>query len=137
MGVILEQNLGWNIEVGTLFANLHNIIYNIKLISKYLDFTTRKQFIYAIVIGELQHILPLYTNIMNSDIIKLHSKIIGSYCFKKSIRYILNKTNLFDTKDFISYCSIKFLFKIIKYKIPQSIYELFIKQNMCSNDKIL
>jgi len=126
LGVILEQNLGWDLEIGTLCSNLQSRIKNINLISKYLNFHTIKQFVYSLVIGKLQYAIPLYNNIKNTDITKIHRvlmssalTIIGNYCFKKSTKYILDKTNLMDTKQCICFSSIKFLNKIIKKKNPK------------------
>ena len=63
--------------------------------------------------------------------------IIGNYCFKKSTYYILKKTNLLDTKQFICYASVKFLNKIITNKIPDSIILLFQKINKRAMDNKL
>ena len=63
LGVILEQNLNWDIEIGTLCANLYSRLKNIQNISKYLDFHTRKQFIISIVIVNFNMQFP-YTLIL-------------------------------------------------------------------------
>ena len=125
LGVILEQNLNWDIEIGTLCANLHSRLKNIQNISKYLNFHTRKQFISAIVVGKLQYAIPLYTNINNINILKIHRiimssarTIIGNYCFKKSIKYILDKVNLLDAKQFIIFSAINIIHKLISNSIP-------------------
>ena len=73
LGVILQRDLGWDIEIGTICANLHNRLNNIKKVAQYTNFITRKELIFSIVLGKLQYAMPLYTNINNNLITKIHS----------------------------------------------------------------
>merc|ERR1712090_43145 len=62
---------------------------------------------------------------------------IGSYCFRKSTQYILNKCNMLDAKQLITYSSIMFIKKLIINKIPYSNYNLYQTQNRVAKSKIL
>ena len=52
-GYILRPNNDMESQVGTLYANLHHHIYNIKSVTKYTNFSTRYVFIKSIVLGKL------------------------------------------------------------------------------------
>ena len=53
LGFILRYNLHYKTQIGDLCASLHNRLHNIKNLSRYTNFTTRLQFVNAIVIGKL------------------------------------------------------------------------------------
>ena len=63
--------------------------------------------------------------------------IIGNYCFKKSIKYILDKVKLLDARQFIIFSVLKLIHKVISYGTPASIFHMFKKQNRRVNDKII
>ena len=59
--------------------------------------------------------MPMYTQLNKYKISKIHKVImtsacaaIGSFCFKKSIKYILEKCNILNAYDMISFSSIIF-----------------------------
>ena len=58
---------------------------------------------------------------------------IGNYCFKKSIKYILNKCEMFDSEDYVLFSSVKFLYGIRTTNEPKAIVNLFKKQNTRTN----
>ena len=60
LGTYIRRDLKLDSEIGKLVGQLHNRIYNIKLITKYTKFKTRLDFLNANVIGKLNYMLPLY-----------------------------------------------------------------------------
>ena len=60
--------------------------------------------------------------------------IIGSYCLKKSTKYILDKTKLLSGDNLIKYTAIKYLHKIMGDNKIQSILTLYKPQNRQNND---
>ena len=50
---------------------------------------------------------------------------IGSYCFKKSVRYILDKCKWYDIKDLILISSLNTIHKITINKYPPCMTQLF------------
>jgi len=106
-------------QLGTLCANLHQRIHTIRQLTPLTTFHTRLQFIKSLVIGKLSYALPIYTQITQCQTIKLHRVImaaarviIGSYRFKKSISYILDKCKLLDAKDMIAYSALIYYYTI-------------------------
>ena len=98
LGTIIQGNLRLVKEIGKTTSILHNRINNIHLITPYTTFETRLNFFIAFVLGKLNYMLPIYSLAININYNKLHKIIttaarcaIGSYCFKKSIVYILKK----------------------------------------------
>ena len=80
--------------------------------------------------------LPIYSNANQTNISKLHKILItaaraaiGSYCFKKSIRYILNKCNWFDIEDMILLSSLNTIHKTIANKKPPCLLQYFKSNN--------
>ena len=113
MGFTIRYDNGLETQKGNLCANLHFRISNIRKLPKLTNFKTRLTFIKSLGIGKLIYVIPLYTQTINAQINKFHKVImaapwasIGSYCFKKSIGYILGKCNLLTAKQLISYSSI-------------------------------
>merc|ERR1712240_567847 len=118
-----------------------NRLHTIRKLTKYTNFHTRLQFVYAVVIGKLIYCLPLYTQANKNQISKIHKvimtsarAIIGSFCFKKSTKYILDKTKLLSGENMIKYTSIKYLHKIMADNKIQSILSLYKQQNRRKND---
>ena len=86
----------------------------------------------AHIIGSLNYIIPLYLNINKNLSTKLHKVLmtaaraaIGSYCFKKSKTYILNKCKWLNMNQMILYSSLKFIHKAVTTKQPNSITSLY------------
>ena len=63
--------------------------------------------------------------------------IIGNYCFKKSIKYILDKVKLLDAKQFIIFSALNIIHKIITNGIPSSIFQLYKNQNKRVKDRTI
>ena len=63
--------------------------------------------------------------------------IIGNYCFKKSTKYILDKCNLLNAKQLITYSAIKFIHKTITNKLPKSNYYMYLPPNKRTNNKTI
>ena len=131
-------------QIGTLCANLHSRIHTIRQITPFTTFHTRLQLIKSIVIGKLTYALPTYTQITDKLNIRIHRvimaaarTIIGNYCFKKSINYILDKCKLLDSKDMIAFASIKYINKILLHKTPRSIISNYLANNKRNTDNKL
>jgi len=50
---------------------------------------------------------------------------IGSYCFKKSCAYILNKCKWLDSKNMLMFAGLNFIYKLISTKQLQSLVSLY------------
>ena len=132
LGAHLREDLKLDTQIGNLVGQLHNRIFEIKQISKYTNFKTRLDFVNAHVIGKLTYILPLYSQANQIMTNKLHKVlmtaarcVIGNYCFKKSINYILSKCNWLNINKMISNASLKLINGIVIDKTPKAIYNLF------------
>merc|ERR1712105_226449 len=144
LGITLRNNLSMETQIGTLCANLHSRIHTIRQITTFTTFHTRLQLIKSIVIGKLTYALPTYTQITDKQNIRIHRvimaaarTIIGNYCFKKSINYILDKCKLLDSKDMIAFASIKYINKILLHKTPRSIISNYSANNKQNTDNKL
>ena len=83
-------------EINNLVSNLHNKVHNIRVITKFTDCKTRLQFANSFIIGKLNYMLPMYSNLTIQNLNKLHKLlmtaarvVVGDFCFKKSCNYIL------------------------------------------------
>ena len=92
LGTWIQNNLRMDTEVGNLVSNLHNRVHNIRILTNVTDFKTRLQFTNSFIIGKLNYMLPIYSNLTYSNINKLHKlvmtaarSVIGSYCYKKKL----------------------------------------------------
>ena len=79
--------------------------------------------------------LPIYSIADKSNISKLHKIIttaartaIGSYCFKKSVKYMLTKCKWLDINSMIQYSNLSLIHKTIINKKPKNIHETFSKK---------
>ena len=50
---------------------------------------------------------------------------VGSYCFKNSNRYILDKCNWLPLEKMITLSSLNFIYNIEKYKKPKGVLKIF------------
>ena len=131
-------------QVGTLCANLHHRIHNIKSISKYTNFSTRYVFVKSIVLGKLNYAIPLLSQCTNKQKQKLHKvimsaarTIIGNYCYKKSIKYILKKCKMQDNNDLFTIWTLEFIHKALFYHLPKSMLKYYnLRKNKRKNSKI-
>ena len=124
-------------QIGKLCSELHHRIVNIKKLTNVTNFKTRLLFIRSYVIGKLIYAMPLYMHCSAENITKIHRLImtaarasIGCYCYKRSIKYILNKCNMMDAKNTILYSSIKFIHAMAKNRLPESLLDLYMPQNI-------
>ena len=99
------------------------------------DFKTRLNLINAYIIGKLNFMLPIYSIADKSNMNKLHKIIttsartaIGSYCFKKSVKYMLNKCKWLDIRSMIQYSNLSLIHKTLNNKSPKNIYEIFFRK---------
>ena len=77
-------------QIGTLCAELHNKLYNLRKVTKYTDIKTRLKFLNAHIMGKIQYLLPLYKGSNLDQLAKIHKVImyaaksaIGHSCLKK------------------------------------------------------
>ena len=136
LGFILQNDLKTDKDIGKLAGQLHNRMNKIRTITKFTNFQTRLKFLNAFVIGKMNYMLPIYSLSDKTNIQKLHKILttagrtaIGSYCFKKSVSYILSKCKWLDIESMIYYSSINIIHKILIQKTPNSIYNLFRNPN--------
>ena len=127
LGQIIRDDLKLDSQVGTMCANLHNKLFELKKLSKYTDFKTRLKFVNSHILGKINYLTPLYLNANKNQIDKMHKvlmtsarTVIGNYCFRKSKSYILNKCGWLDIANII-----KLIHNIIKFKTPTAIFEMF------------
>ena len=136
LGVYLHSDLKLDSQINKLCSNLHNKIYQLKQINKFTTFKTRLCFIKSYVVGKLVYAMPIYMNSSVKNIASLHKVLmtaaraaIGNYCYRKSTVYILKKCGLLNIKKLIIFSSLSFYYNLNKRKLPDSIYNLFQKQN--------
>jgi hypothetical protein len=132
LGTYLRSDLKLDSQVGKLTGELHSRIFEVRKLTKYTNFATRLKFINAFVVGKLIYCLPLYmhtTELLKQKLHKVQMSaarcVIGSFCYKKSIKYILNKCKWDTVKNVIINSSIMFIHKVIKNQKPEVIYELY------------
>merc|ERR1711873_31590 len=63
--------------------------------------------------------------------------IIGNYCYKKSIGYILGKCKMFDISIMIAQSCLKLFHKMIHHQKPKSIFNLYLGRNKRKTTKII
>ena len=141
LGVYLSSDLKIDTQIGKLCSELHNRIFQLKQLTKFTSFDTRNTFIKSFVIGKLIYAMPLYMNCSVHNIEKLHKVLmsaaraaIGSYCFRKSKIYILNKCKLLNIKNLILFSTLSFFYKLNLRGQPQAIIKLYQKPN--DRDKV-
>ena len=123
LGTYIDQNLKLDKEVSKLASQIHNRINNVRKLTKFTSFTSRLHLLNAFVIGKINYMIPIYSLCNSQNLNKIHKMIttaarcaIGSFCFRKSIRYMLCKCKWMDVKTFIYYTSVFTIHKIIKNK---------------------
>lgn len=136
LGTIIKSDLKLDKSINELCSVLHHRIHNIRRLTPFTDFDTRKKFLRAFVIEKLIYMVPIYSISTQLNIQKLHKIImtaartaIGNFCFKKSISFILSKWDWFDIYDLIKYSSLNIIHKIQKLKKPQSLVSYFRTNN--------
>jgi len=132
LGFTLRYDNNMDTQIGKTCANLHYRLNNIRKLNVYTSFSSRIVFVKSLVIGKLIYAMPLYTQITKKQLSMIHKVImtsgriiIGNYCFKQSIRYILNKCKMLKADKLIAFSSINFINKIIFKKTPANNYSLF------------
>merc|ERR1712112_195188 len=142
LGFTLRCDNNMETQIGNLCANLHFRINNIRKLNKFTNFSSRLVFIKSLVIGKLIYAMPMYTQLTLKQINKIHKVImasarvaIGNYCFKKTIKYILEKCKILGAKEMIAYSSILFIHKIILNKKPNSNFNRYMPFNSRQTDK--
>merc|ERR1712240_403560 len=132
LGFTIRNNLDLTTQIGNVCSNLHYRLHNIRQLTNITSMKTRLVFIKSLVLGKLLYAIPLYTQVTLKQLNMIHKVImtsarvsIGSYCFKKSTKYILDKCNILNVKQMIIFSTLIFINKLIQYRVPQSILELY------------
>ena len=119
-------------EINKLVSNLHNRVYNLKVLTEFTDTNTRLTFTNSFILGKLNYMLPTYSNLTTFNINKLHKllmtaarTVVGNYCYKKSCKYILDKCKWLCVNDMIKYRGLTFIHKILTHKLPISLFTMF------------
>ena len=136
LGTHNRQDFKWDTEVGKLASTLHNRIFNIKKLTPYTNFHTRLQFLNGYVIGKLRYMLPLYSNVTQLLMTKLHKIVmtaartaIGNYCCRHSTTQILNKVDWLPIKLMIEHSAINIIHSILTKKTPNCLLSLYNMEN--------
>ena len=138
LGSYLSHDLSNEREISQIIPLLNNRINQLEKLKDHTDFQTRLQFSNSYIIGRLIYMMPLYTNLNCNQRDRLHKvlmrtarMILNSYCFKKSIEYILGKCNWFDINEMIKLSSIKFINNLLITQKPLGLYS-----NIKINDRV-
>ena len=112
MGIQVNHDLNIDNHLNYITSKCYNVVHNIKKVTKYTDQGSRLRFINAHVLGKLGYMLPILSSANTRQMNKVHKlvmfsarTIIGDYCFKKSINYILGKIKWMTAKNMIIYQS--------------------------------
>ena len=144
LGTIIQNDLKLDKSMNKLCSQLHNRIFNIRKLTKYTDFKTRSKFLNGFVMGKINYMVPLYSTATKVNLNKLHMIIttaaraaIGDYCFRKSVKYILDKCKWFDIYDLIKYSSLNIIHKTITTGKPPGLIGYFRNNNNQRSVKLL
>ena len=137
----MSHDLSNEREISNLIPLLNNRINHFEKFKTYTDFHTRLQFSNSYVIWRLIYMMPTYTNLNNNQKNKLHKILmrtarmaLNSYCFKKSIDYILGSCNWVDINEMIKLSSLKFINNILITKKPGTFYsKIKVNKRACAN----
>ena len=128
LGSYISHDLSNEREICNLIPILNNRINQFEKLKKYTNFHTRLQFSNSYIIGRLIYMMPTYTNLNKCQKDKLHKIImrpgrttLNSYCFKKSIEYILGQCNWFVINEMIKLSSLKFIHQVITPSNPPTL----------------
>ena len=142
LGFYIRSDLKLTSQVGKVSSELHNRLHELSRVSQYLDFSTRLSFVNAYILGKIQYAMPLYYGLNNELENKFHKilmrsarLVIGNYCPKKTIGYILDKCDILPIKTFILFATIKLFHNIAKNNSPESIINIYKKKHI--RDKII
>ena len=114
LGSILTPDFSQEREICAFIPPLNNRINQFEKLAKFTDFKTRLQFLNAYVQGRISYMLATYSNINNDQIHKIHKIVmraarmcLQSYCFKQSIKSILDRCKWVDVKESIIISTLK------------------------------
>ena len=132
LGSYIENGLKLNTEINKLVSCCHNRLNELSKVSKYANFETRLAFVNCQIISKILYMLPTYTNAsiylknkIKKVVMRSARMIIGSYCFKKSTTYILNKCKWLTVQQLIDFSTVKLVHKIIYNKCPVPLYNCY------------
>ena len=125
----ISTELSWQRPIlHTFYLLLDNRINQFERLKSYTNFETRLQFSNAYIIGRLVS-MPTYTNFTNQQKDRLHRVLmrtarmtLNSYCFKKSIDYILGRCTWVDIDKMIKSAALKFINNLLLIQKPGELY---------------
>ena len=141
LGSHISHDLINDREVSQIIPILDNRINQFERLKSYTNFETRLQFSNAYIIGRLVYMMPTYTNFTNQQKDRLHRVLmrtarmtLNSYCFKKSIDYILGCCKWVDIDEMIKSAALKFINNLLLKQKPGELYsKLKVNKRACSH----
>ena len=141
LGSYLSHDLSQEREVSQLLSTLNYRVNQFEQLKSYTDFHTRLQFSNSYIIGRLVYMMPTYTNLNNNQKDRLHKLLmrtarmtLNSYCFKKSIEYILGSCNWVDINEMIKLSSLKFINNMLVTNKPGTLYsKIKVNKRLCAD----
>ena len=132
LGFMMSSNLSTDNHINMITPNINHRINTLKQIQNVTDEKTRLQLANSLIIGKLNHVLPLLSNISEYGKTKIHKIVmtsarfvIGQYGFKWSCKKILDRCNWPNEEDMIKLSSLKFIHTILKTSTPTLIHNYF------------
>ena len=141
LGSYVSHDLSQEREVSQLLPLLNHRINQFEKLKSFTDFHTRLQFSNSYILGRLQYMMPTYTNLNKNQKDRLHKILmrtarmtLNSYCFKKSIDFILGCCKWVDIDEMIKLSSVKFINNMLVSQKPGTMYsKIKINKRSCAN----
>ena len=119
---------------------LNNRINQLEKLKSYTDYSTRLQFSNSYIIGRLLYMMPTYTNLncyqkerIHKVLMRTTRMVLNSYCFKRSIDFILSSCKWLDIEEMIKSSALKFINNLLITEKPYQLYsKLKIKEMVVS-----
>ena len=141
LGSYVSHDLSQEREISQLLPLLNHRINQFEKLKSFTDFNTRLQFSNSYILGRLQYMMPTYTTLNKSQKDRVHKILmrtarmtLNSYCFKKSIDYILGKCKWVDVDEMIKLSSLKFINNMLVTQKPGTLYsKVKINKRSCAD----
>ena len=129
LGSFVSHDLSHEREISQLLPLLNHRINQFEKLKSFTDFHTRLQFSNSYIIGRLVYMMPTYTSLNKCQKDRLHKVLLraarmtlNSYCFKKSIDYILGTCKWVDIDEMIKLSSLKFINNMLVAQKPETLF---------------
>ena len=141
LGSFVSHDLSQEREISQLLSTLNHRVNQFEKLKKYTDFHTRLQFSNSYILGRLVYMMPTYTNLNVNQKDRLHKLLMrtarmtmNSYCFKKSIDFILGRCKWVDINEMIKLSSLKFINNMLITQKPGTLYsKIKINKRTCAD----